>query len=379
MTREEKRSVGVSRKRTVVLMLASLVLVACLSALLWGCAEEAEPPAEEPGVAVLEVETPLRSPVWSPGEEALFALGRGEIRLVESQLVKVDVNREGFNPDAERPQAIASSEELEVAAGENLALGRDREPDKIYIPIPERDEVLVMEKDDLLKVRTFRVGLSPSRVALARSPGASDTLFALSEEGSTVAVVDLLGEKEVVAVVDVEAGRGAQIEAFDTGAEDAFWLAGSEGIRLYEGPSFERVAAMPIEAGALAVDAANPERAYVSELSSGRVIAVELTPDGDLEVVAEAEVEGRVMYLQAEEGLLYAVTPDALLAFDAESLETLETVEFDRYLDRRAPEGAEPSGVAVGEDYVFVTLAGEPFLLQIEKPQAGETASEPET
>jgi hypothetical protein len=99
----------------------------------------------------------------------------------------------------------------------------------------------------------------------------------------------------------------------------------------------------------------------------------------DLEVVAEAEVDGRVMYLQAEEGRLYGVTPDALVVFDPEGLETLETVEFERELGRRGLEQAEPSGLAVGEDSVYVTLAGEPFLVQIEKPQEGRTAEESET
>ncbi len=368
----------VPHKCTVILMTMSIVLVASLSALLWGCAEAEEPPvegsstegsaSEEPGVAVLQIETPLRAPVWSPGEEVLFALGQDESRLVEGELVKVDVSRGGFNPDAERPQAIASSEVLEAEAGENLVLEQDHEPDKIYVPIPERDEVLVMEKDDLLEVRTFRVGLSPSRVALARSPGTSETLFALSEDGSIVTVVDLPAEKEVVARVEVEAGPGVRIEAFDRGGEDGFWLAGSEGVRLYEGPSFERLAAMPIEAEALAVDGADPDHAYVSEASSGRVVAVELTPDGDLEVVAEAEVDGPVMYLDAEEERLYGVTPDALVVFDTQDLQTLEVVEFDRFLDREVLERAEPSGLAVGEDRVYVTLEGEPFLVQIEKP-----------
>lgn len=122
------------------------------------------------------------------------------------------------------------------------------------------------------------------------------------------------------------------------------------------------------EQGEALVDEADPGRAYVSEPSSGRVVAVELTLDGDLEVVAEAEVGGRVMYLEAEEERLYGVTPDALLVFDPENLKTLETVEFDRYLDRKALERAEPSGMAVGEDHVYVTLAGKPFLVQIEKP-----------
>jgi hypothetical protein len=116
---------------------------------------------EEQDVAALEIETPLRAPAWSPGEEAVFALGQDGRRLA-----KVDVNIGGFNPDAERPRAVASSQELDGVAGENLVIEKDREPNKIYVPVPDRNEVFVLEKDDLLEVRTFEAGESPARVAL---------------------------------------------------------------------------------------------------------------------------------------------------------------------------------------------------------------------
>lgn len=112
-------------------------------------------------VAILQLEVPLRAPVWSPGEEAVFALGQDGRRLA-----RVDVNSGGFNPVNEHPRAVASTEELDGVAGENLALEKDREPDKVYVPVPDKGEVLVLEKDDLLEVRTFEAGIPPARVAL---------------------------------------------------------------------------------------------------------------------------------------------------------------------------------------------------------------------
>lgn len=53
---------------------------------------------------------------------------------------------------------------------------------------------------------------------------------------------------------------------------------------------------------------------------------------------------------------------------DPESLGTLDTVQFDRSLGHETLRRAEPSGLAVGEDNLYMTLEGEPLLVQIEKP-----------
>ena len=337
-------------------------LLAGLIALLTGCgshegsAEGADRPEE--GAAVLKVESPLRAPVWSPGEQAVFALGQDGRRLV-----KVDVTGGGFTPDERRPEAVASSQKLDGAAGENLALERDRAPDKIYVPIPDRDEIYVSEKDDLLKVQTFEAGESPAQVALGRSSG---TLFALSEDGSTVTAVDLVG-KEVVAQIRVDGGEGANLGISEVKGERGLWVAGSVGVGFYEGSSFERLARTPIDAGVLAVSDLTPERAYASEASPRRIVAIQLN-SGHLEVVAEAGVDGKVTHLAPEKGRLYAVTPNRILVLDPENLRTLETLEFDRFLDREALERAEPSGLAVGGKNLYLTFEGEPFLVQIEKP-----------
>ena len=271
------------RSKTTVPLLrnswAIAALLAGLIALLTGCgSEEGSAAADRPEkeVAVLKVETPLRAPTWSLGEQAVFAVGQDGRRLV-----KVDVTGGGFTPDERRPEAVASSQKLDGAAGENLALERDRTPDKIYVPIPDRHEVYVSEKDDLLKVQTFEAGESPAQVALGRSSG---TLFALSEDGSTVTAVDLVG-KEVVAQIRVDGGEGANIGTSEVKGERGLWVASSDGVGFYEGSSFERLARTPIDAGALAVSDVSPERAYVSDASSRRIVGIQLN-SGHLEVLA---------------------------------------------------------------------------------------------
>lgn len=79
-------------------------------------------------------------------------------------------------------------------------------------------------------------------------------------------------------------------------------------------------------------------------------------------------MEGRVRRLEDEAGRLYAVTPARLVVLDPESLRTLDAVQFDRFLGREALRRAGPSGLAVGEGNLYMTLEGEPLWVQIEKP-----------
>ncbi len=84
-------------------MAALALLLACA-----GCGAQAAT-----GVTVIEVDAPLKSPVWDAEEEAVLALRRDEPRLV-----KADVTDSGplrfFRP----PKAATVSRELEDA-GEN--------------------------------------------------------------------------------------------------------------------------------------------------------------------------------------------------------------------------------------------------------------------
>ena len=117
------------------------------------------------------------------------------------------------------------------------------------------------------------------------------------------------------------------------------------------------------------MDAENAERGYASEAGTGRIVAVE-PEESALGVVAEADLGDEVLYLAAEPGRLYAATPSKLVALDPASLETIRSVELSSAAGEAtgAGAGAEPSGIAVGEEGVFVTLKGEPRVLLVAKP-----------
>ncbi len=129
---------------------------------------------------------------------------------------------------------------------------------------------------------------------------------------------------------------------------------------------------LPLNAAALAVDAENAERAYASEAGTGRIVAVELE-EGRLGIVAEADLGEEVLYLASEPGRLYAATLSRLVALDLANLETIRSVELSAAGEATGSgAGAEPSGIAVGEEGVFVTLKGEPRVLLVAKPPTEE-------
>ena len=347
-------------------MLRATLLVAVMSMALIGCGvgeQAAAEGASENGI-VARVDAPLRAPAWVEDEGVVIALQEDGRRLVQLD--------PGESFDGTRNFPVTTSQELDGSAGENLRLESSSMPDEIYLPKPERDQVTVVENDDLLEVRILGAGDSPARIALGGSSTGygAQTLFALSEDGETVTVVELENPGATAAEAGVGASEDSLIEA---SGEDGFWLAGPEGVALYGGLPPGRLGNLPLEAGSLATDADDPQRVYVGETSSGRVVAVEPDEAGELRTVAEVDLNAPAEFLDVEEGRLYAVTRDELVVLDSEILETVETVEIGPLVAQEGlDEQAEPSGLAVGEENVYVTLKGEPYVLLIEKPKESE-------
>ncbi|MDP9475590.1 MAG: hypothetical protein M3R38_07845 [Actinomycetota bacterium] len=343
--------------------LVCLLFLAASAFLLAGCAGEEAGAGDDLDrqVVSLKTEVPLRSPAYQPATGALLALtesGDGIVKL------EVEEPEGGFfaGPDEQDPRLVrARGEDLEGGgAGENIALDRFKEG-RAFVPQPNLDHVQSLQTDDLLDVRTFDAGERPARVAMS---GPQDAIYALSADGTTVTSVDL-GSFDVVAEKRVNGSRETLIET-SPAVEDEFWLAGSEGVSAHAfGTERFPEGRISLDAAALAVDAEDAERAYASEAGTGRVAAVEPQGGDGLSIVAETDLGEEVLYLAAEPGRLYALTPGRLVALDAESLETIQTVELPS-------EGGEPNGIAVGEEGVFVTLEGERRVLLVAKPPAEE-------
>ena len=353
------------------------LLMATSASLLAGCGgdEAGSGDSLDGQVVSLDAEVALRDPIYDLATKSVFALDEGGDRLVK---LGVEEPEGGFfGSDAREPRVVTSSQDLEgESSGENMALDSTREG-RAFVPQPNLDHVQGMQTDDLLDVRAFDAGEPAARVALS---GPRDAVYALSTDGKTVTSVGL-DSFDPVAEKEVQGSEGTLIETppFEgpiSGDAAAFWLAGPEGISLHSFGN-DRLAegGLSLNAAALAVDAENTERAYASEAGTGRIVAVEPGGDGGLDTVGEMDVGEEVLDLAVEPGRLYAVTPSRLVALDPASLEVIRSVELSAdggQSTGSSTEGPKPSGIAVGEEGVFVTLTGEPRMLLVAKPPTQE-------
>jgi len=331
-------------------------LAAVLCLVLYGCAEAGPQGSDGRGVELLEANGPLKELIWDGTSKTLYGIREDEERVVELDPEALA----GIEFDGPRPDAVASTQEMEV--GENLALD-PRTPSKLYIPQPDSGHVRVTRAEDAGGlVQTFDAGVPPERVALDRR---SDTLFALSKNGSTVSRVDLEGN-DVTAKRDFEAGRATRVEAPGEGS-GALWAAGPGGVALYGGPSLELIGRTSLDAAGLAVSAQDPERAYVTQPGEGRVAAVEPRSGEGLGIVDEARIGG-ARYAVAAGDRVYVATDDAVKVLASDDLSTVETIELSEFRGRGPLERVEPSALAVGSDRIYLALSGEPYVLALGKP-----------
>ncbi len=300
------------------------------------------------GVTPVGMDAPLRSPLYADTAEALFAL-----QTDGSSLVKFKTD-DAF--------AEIAAEELQEA-GANMTL--DPRPEKLYVPQPELGRILALDAEEMRKVETFAAGSPPARVAL--EPRGAGTLFTLSKSGRTVAAVDLAG-LEVVAETEVAVSEATLLDTYRGFDDFRVWVAGTGGVAFHGGPSLEPRAKAQIEAVSLAVGTGAVKRAYVGESDSGHVLALEPGPGGELEIVAETDVRAEARYLVPEGDRLYAATHKELVALDGDNLKPIASVDLEPTVEEASIEDANLSGLAVGDERVYLTLESEPYVLLVEKP-----------
>lgn len=334
--------------------LVSVVVLAAVLGLTFGCAPLGDAAGAEPRAELLRVDTPLREPVWVPEKEAVIALSEDG-----RQVVRVAVGEEaGGSSVPTRSREVRD-------AGENLALSR-KEPEQAYLARPGAGEVSALDTDSLREVESYGVSPSPSYVTVDAQ---SEILFALSENGSEVSGVGL-EEREKFPAVAVGGGPETFVEAPEKGLDPAFWVAGPGGAAYYGGDPPERLVGVPLEATDIAADLTSEQRAYVAE--GNRVVALEGDPQGYLRgklvEVATRDLGGPVERVASDTLYVFAATRDRLVAMRRKTLEPVEEVDLGSLLAREGARPAGISGIAVGEERVYVALEGEPYLLSVEKP-----------
>lgn len=183
-----------------------------LGFLLSGCGGE-EAAQTEDKIALLSTDIPLREPVWV--DKPNFAIALREDR---PQVVKFNASAGAPGEGDLGPGALDSSGELE-GAGEDMALNHLKE-DQAYLSQPNLARVALVDTTNLREMRSFDVGGDPEWVAV--HPG-SQTLFALSGDGSTLSEVDLKDPKKAFDF-EVNAGEEAKIDTPERGLEPEFWI-----------------------------------------------------------------------------------------------------------------------------------------------------------
>jgi hypothetical protein len=339
---------------------ALAVLIVGLGLLLVGCGGDGGSAQAEEKIALLSVDAPLREPTYINKKDFVLAL-----RENEPQVARFAASAGAPGEGTLGPEAVTSSEELE---GNVTSMAPNPlKADEVYLPQPDLNRVVLMNTLDLQTVRSFDFNEPPQWAVV--HPG-SQTLFALSEDGSTVSVLDL-EDPGTPFDFKINAGEEARIDAPQRGLEPQFWAWGPDGISHYAGFPPDLKVSMPINAAAFAVDIETAQRVYVGEGTSSRVVALEGDADGflngELREVAEQDLGERAEYLEAGDLRVTAATQDSLVEMKRDTLDVLETTEFRSFLEQQGLGEARVSGMTVTGDRVYLTLEGEPYMLSIRK------------
>ena len=337
---------------------ASFLFTGFLCLVLAGCGPEGGVEGEA-GFQLLETDSPLKSPFWDLEGQAVYAIHQDGDRLV-----RADVGGEAPEGEGVR-QATTLTAGLDGGIGENLAADLTGDG-SVYVPQPEADQVVVVDKEALSVIRTHDVGPAPERVALdarAGAPSGDNVLFALGADHSRITGTNL-ESGEIVFQENARTSEDTLLEAARTGANAELWTAGPEGVSYYSVGGLRQPVGLDRGATALAVQPGDATRAFIGG-ADGAVTAVRATSGLEMNVGEEGAVGGRVEVLAAEEGALYAAIAGRLIVLDPESLERQRTIEFAGA--RQDFADAVPLGIAVSEQSVYVTFKDQPYMLEIEK------------
>jgi hypothetical protein len=342
--------------------------IALLSlSLVAGCtaANGASEESSRAKMELLRADSPLRAPTWVPKERVLLALSEDG-----RELVRLDPGagtRQGKDPGR---LAVVRSKSLEDA-GESMA-PNPRKLDDVYVPQPTLNRAALVDADTLRTKGRLEVGKAPEWAAV--HPG-SKSLFALSDDGSTVTGVSLDEESKTFSV-RVEGGKEAFLEVPEKGIEPSFYIVHPGGVEFYSGfpPEHQVGKRIGVEEEAFTLDDDAAERVYVGE-PSGDVDLIEGDPQHELEgkllVEKKVDLGEPAEYLEsriAEELLVYAATESKVVAIKYDTMQIMGSVDFRDYLKQESLRDTKVSGMSVGETRIYLTLEGEPYVLSIKKP-----------
>lgn len=326
-----------------------------------GCSSPNSGPATGSGVRVMGLNRAVDAPVWSKDRETVLALVHGGSRVAE------------ISPSKTGPPDFTMSSALDDT-GRNVVTDPTGD-DAVFVPQPRKDRIVELGLPNLRKKAVLDLGRSPSQVAV---DSGSRTLLALSEDGTRISGMRLR-TGETLPTRRSSGGPTAELDGPNRGRLIDYHVLGPKGVSHYKGAQdeVERVGTLAIPVRTAASDKAKTSRLYVAEQGTNKLRAVDTTRSQDgLEIVATSRFDEPIEALATDDLRIYAVTQHRLLVLAANNvqgfgdgaLRVVKRVPYRRALHGAKVKHAAPSGIAVGDERVYLTLRGEPYMVSIDKP-----------
>lgn len=335
--------------------------VAVAGVLATGCSAAGNTSESSPEVVPNAVDAAVHDPVWSYRNHTLVALTE------DGRVAEIAAPNK---PDASQTRLSAP---LDV--GRNLQISR-KDDRLAFVGQPKRGSIAVVDLDSLDTVDRFDAGPAPSY--LSENAG-QRVLLTLAADGRSVTPVEQDGYSKLPTAAIT--GEPADcIDGANRGRAIEYHLYGRSGIRYYKGPSSppEQRADLTMDIAAAAGDGTKTTRSYVAERNQNTLYAVDSGRGGDgLVVVGQARLpSSAIRYLGTDDSRIYAATDHDLVVLETASftgyrdgtIPMIRTIDYRSSLPQGAIQSAPLSGMAIGPDRAYLSLAGQTQLISVAKP-----------
>jgi hypothetical protein len=335
--------------------------VVATSVLAGSCSAPGASLESSPEVAVTSVDARLHDPVWSYRQHTLVAL-TDEDRLAEIS----------SPAGPARTRTLLSSP---LAAGRNVQISA-KDDGQVFVPQPKHGTVAVVELAGLRTVTAFDAGPAPAYLS---EDAGERVLLALSADGTSVTPVEQYGFAKLPRAT-ITGQPADRIDGAHRGRAIEYHLYDSSGVRYYKGPPSppEERGSFATGVSAAAGDRAKATRSYLAPRDQNTVYALDShRSDEGLEVVGRAELASSpIRYLGSDDTRLYAATDRDLAVLETASftgyrhgtIPIIRTIDYRNGLSDKGLQSVPLSGMAIGPDRVYLTLAGQTRLVSVAKP-----------
>ena len=273
----------------------------------------------------------------------------------------------------DRPADAKTRLSAPTAVGRNLQISQ-KDDRVVFVPQPERGKVALVDLQSLRQINDFDAGPAPAY--LSEDAGLR-MLLALSSDGMSVTPVDQYGFRKLP-TAPVTGDPADSIDGANRGREIDYHLYGASGIRHYQGSS-----APPEERGSLSMDVAVSAgdgtavtRSYVAGHDDNVLRAVDSRRGGDgLAVLGTARLPSPIRDLGTDDTRIYAATDHEVVVLETASFTGFphQQIPVIRVIDYRtglpaAVQSVRLSGMAIGPQRVYLTLADVPYVVSVAKP-----------